>query len=77
MLSAIALPILGVVRGTDGLPLDSAIQAFQVSLPPFWQLLAALDYMTAIPALCCMKLAVCLVFLPTYVYSALSDRKML
>ena len=33
VLSAIALPILGVVRGTDGLPLDSATQAFQVSLP--------------------------------------------
>ncbi|EIE26741.1 hypothetical protein COCSUDRAFT_4914, partial [Coccomyxa subellipsoidea C-169] len=29
VLSAIALPILGVVRGTDGLPLDSATQAFQ------------------------------------------------
>ncbi|BDA40609.1 Solute carrier family 35 member F6 [Coccomyxa sp. Obi] len=29
VLSAIALPVLGVVRGTDGLPLDSATQAFQ------------------------------------------------
>lgn len=31
VLSAVALPILGVVRGTDGLPLDSATQAFQVN----------------------------------------------
>ncbi len=30
VLSAIALPILGVVRGNDGIPLDSASQAFQV-----------------------------------------------
>ena len=30
VLSAIALPILGVVRGSDGFPLDSAKQAFQV-----------------------------------------------
>lgn len=30
VLSAIALPILGVVKGTDGLPLDSATHAFQV-----------------------------------------------
>lgn len=29
-ISAVALPILGVVRGTDGLPLDSTTQAFRV-----------------------------------------------
>lgn len=33
VLSAIFLPILGVVRGTDGLPLDSVRLAFQVSDP--------------------------------------------
>lgn len=30
VISAIALPILGAVRGPDGLPLDSVTQAFQV-----------------------------------------------
>ncbi|CAL5225386.1 g8193 [Coccomyxa viridis] len=29
VISAVALPILGVVRGTDGLPLDSTTQAFR------------------------------------------------
>ena len=30
VISAVALPILGMVRGTDGLPLDSTTQAFRV-----------------------------------------------
>ena len=30
VISAVALPILSVVRGSDGLPLDSAMQAFRV-----------------------------------------------
>ena len=29
-ISAVALPILSVVRGSDGLPLDSATQGFRV-----------------------------------------------
>lgn len=38
-LSLIALPILGAVRGSDGLPLDSARQAWRVrAQPPHAQL---------------------------------------
>ena len=35
VISAVALPILGMVRGTDGLPLDSTAQAFRVC-PSTW-----------------------------------------
>ena len=35
VISAVALPILGAVRGTDGLPLDSTTQAFRVR-PSTW-----------------------------------------